>query len=101
MKKLNYNSKLLLNELNIFFKTIDLDSFISGYKENGWTVFLNEDSIDIKTQKNIYHLGIVINDAKYYWHLFPYENSYYLEEFVSGQDFLKKLLTIIFENEKT
>jgi len=57
--------------------------------------------MDIKTQKNIYHLGIVINDAKYYWHLFPYENSYYLEEFVLGQDFLKKLLTIIFENEKT
>ena len=95
-----FNSKLLLEELSLFFKQTNLNSFISCYKRKGWNILIDIDSIVIKTEKNTYHLGVVERCDKYFWCLLSYEKVHFLKDFILKKNFLNNIIYIIENIEK-
>ena len=71
-------SKLIANNLNNIIK------INNKYKHLGYNIYLNGDSFEITYNSNKYYLSVKKENNKYYWHLEPYNGSFF-ETFVDNK----------------
>ena len=67
------------NELKDTLTNYILDNY-NRYRENGYEIWLHNDYLRIKYNHKIYKAKIIKKEDKLYWHLTPYNKSYYLTE---------------------
>ena len=96
-----YNSGILLEQLNLFFKHNDLNAFIEYYKNRKWNVLIDRRFIEIRTQKNTYHLGIIEKRDKYFWDLSIFKNTCSQALYKVNINFFSYWFKVIEDIEKT
>lgn len=92
--------KPLIKETVAFMEKDNFLDIINKYKKLEYYVGFGKDCLIIKTRKENYSLGIIEENKILYWHLKPYNNSYFETKVNIGKGNVEKLLFVIEENEK-
>lgn len=98
IEKPKYYPKPLVEELDRLFARKDFKKYMKPYIDAGIQFFVVSDHIVAKAPKNNYVMGIIKDkmDKKYYWYLYPYNNSYYMTAVENG---IEMIFFAIKENE--
>ena len=70
------------------------------YKDSGYLIEIDNDSLEIIYKDQRYTVKVVEEDGSFYWHLKPYNNSYYRTIIDSTGNHFDMVLFAIKENEE-
>jgi len=98
------NNKLELIDLRtIMMQQLEYIVYNSEhYASHGYQIEFNfyNNSLEITYNKNIYTVSIIDKENKIYWHLQPYNGSFFETTVNTHQNNFDMILLAIFENDK-
>ena len=86
------NNYLIECLINYILKNYD------RYKNEGFQIWLHDNYLRIKYNHKIYITKIIIEENKFYWHLKPYNKSYFLTE-IKGYSSFEAIIFAIKDND--
>lgn len=97
MKKKRYENKYFQN---VIVENIDnIIAINNKYKKEGYEIFLTGNFIEVHYNDVKYSIKIVEKNNKLYWHLKPYNKTYFETQINNDFSSLDMVMFAIYENE--